>query len=359
MRAAGRLGAGQIGGLDRLLSDSASRVGGISVGLRLVGVRVSGMQLFQYIAIRTRASPELAALSPAQTRTIAGVLGKLRTAVDELDEDDVERSAPHLALRGPGWRIVEELAEAVDGDGELPDTEELATMIESLEPAAILFLAELAGYAGYDDEGGYRGQPFVELLKSVTDEAGFDEAVARGRRAHYPPFAFEDLASSAPSFFPARDRFPGGPAGDLAMRSACVDSLGAKGFVFPSTRPGAGNTAKMLLAWFWDHDETLYLFELPLESLTRDDRADIELVRSTVFASPADMEPPRWEAIHRTMARLGGDHMPVGGAALECRGRWSSFLSGSISAELGLRDTLDPGVLNHPIASALWVRRLA
>jgi hypothetical protein len=156
-----------------------------------------------------------------------------------------------------------------------------------------------------------------------------------------------------------RDRFPAGPAGDLAMRSACVDSLAAKGFAFPSTRPGAGTITRLLLAWFWDHDETLYLFELPVESLTRDERADIELVRNTVFASPADMEPPRWEAIHRTMARLGGDHMPVGGAALECRGRWSSFLSGSISAELGLRDTIDPGVLNHPLASALWVRRLA
>jgi hypothetical protein len=317
------------------------------------------MQLFQYIAIRTSASPELAALSPEQTRAIASVLGRLRTAVDELDEDDVERAAPHLAARGPGWRIAEELAEAVDGDGELPDVDELGTMLEGLEPAALLFVAELAGYAGFDDEGGYRGGPFIELLKSATGEAGIDEAVARGRRAHHPPFVFEELASAAPSFFPARDRFPGGPAGDLALRSACIESLRAKGLAFPSTRAGAGTTTKLALAWFWDHDETLYLFELPLESLTRDERADLELVRNTVFASPADMEPPRWEAIHRTMARLGGDHMPVGGAALDCRGRWSSFLTGSISAELGIRDSIDPGVLNHPIASTLWVRRLA
>jgi hypothetical protein len=308
------------------------------------------MQLFQYIAIRVRGQPELGALDPATTLAIARALGTLRSAVDELDDEDVAAADPYLTPCGPGWRKLELLVDEVDGDGDLPSRYDLETLFERLSPAARTFLLELVGYAGFDDEGRFVAGDWVELALEVADDReAVAAAIDRGRRARFTSFQY---ASSVETF---TDVAPHGIGRDALLRN-----LSERGIAFASTAPAplAGPPCVLLL-WWWDFDETVYLFELPEPELSADERTDLAQIGAATFASPPDVEEATWLALHRTMARLGGDHMPVGGASLECASRWSGRLTGSVSMELGVRDSIDPGVLNRPLSGVVSVRRLA
>jgi hypothetical protein len=322
------------------------------------------MQLFHYVAVRSAEIPLLARLDRDAITALFELLGALRPAVDDIDEEeDFMVAAPRLRPLGRGWREPEALLEAIElGSGETPGLEAVDTLLERIPREAHPFAFELVGYAGVDDEGTFRGGALVDLMVAALalDEAPPD--LDRGRRSRWGALEYMVAAERfvrVPG--DGRAAFEEGPRGDSALRESVVVGLASHGIAIPSTR--RHDPAELdktdphcLLVWWWDLAPGVYLFEIPEAALDERARAILALAHGETFATATDVSNATWDALVEIMARLGGDHMPVGGRDRDAAGAWARFARGAVTEESGV---IDQGGLNHRLREVVSVRRLA